>query len=435
METADMVKKKFLYSVLLLVWMIPFSFSIAGAKTIDVIRINDPITPVISEYIIKSIEESERAGSECIIIKLDTPGGLDLAMRDIIKAIMSARIPVVVYVSPSGARAASAGALITLASHVAAMAPGTNIGAAAPVSLGGGEMSDDMAEKIASDAAAYSESIAKQRNRNTEWAIKAVRESISTGADEALELNVIDLVAPDINTLVERIHGMEVELVFGKIELDTENAFLNFKEMGMRENILKALANPNIAYILFLLGLAGLYFEFSSPGAIFPGVIGGISLILAFYSMQTLSANFAGILLLLLGGVLFLLELKIVSYGLLTVAGIASLTIGSLMLFDPSVPFMRLSLSVIIPSVAFISLFFIVVMTLVVKSHRSQPATGVEGLVGFTGKAYTDISESGGKVHVYGEYWDAVSPEPIPKDSKVVVKKVNKGMVLTVEKG
>ncbi len=428
-----MFKAKYLYYALLISFLSMCLSVDAKSKTIDVIRINDPITPVISEFIISSIDESERAGAECIIIEMDTPGGLDLAMRDIIKVIMASRIPVVVYVSPSGARAASAGALITLSAHIAVMAPGTNIGAAHPVNLGGGEMSKEMAEKIANDAAAYAESIAKQRNRSTEWAVKAVRESISAGAEEALELNVIDFIAPDITSLIEKIDGMEVDLVLGKKKLETQDAILNSKEMGMRENILKALANPNIAYMLFLLGLAGLYFEFSSPGAIFPGVIGGISLILAFYSMQMLSANFAGILLLLLGGILFLLELKIVSYGLLTVAGIASLIIGSLMLFDPSVPFMRLSLSVIIPSVALVSLFFIIVMGLVVKSHRSRPATGVEGLVGHTGEAYTEIANSG-KVFVYGEYWDAVSSQPIPKGSKVKVKSVNKGMVLTVEK-
>ncbi len=406
--------------------------SVAGSKTIDVIEIDDPITPVVSEFIAKSIAEAEETSAECLVIKLDTPGGLDLAMREIIKNIFSSSVPVVVYVSPSGARAASAGAIITLAAHVAAMAPGTNIGAAHPVNLGGGDMGREMSEKVENDAAAYVESIAVKRKRNKEWAVKAVRESVSISEEDALKKHVIDLISPDLLTLIEDIDGREVETSLGLRKLNTKEAAINYKKMGVRENVLKALANPNIAYILLMIGLAGLYFELSNPGTIFPGVIGGISLILAFYSMQTLTANYAGVLLILLGVILFIVELKVTSYGLLSIAGIVALTLGSLMLFKSSVPYLQVSLSVIIPTVSLFSLFFIVVFGLVFKAQKRKPDTGNEGLLDMIGEACTGFDEKG-KVFVHGEYWNAKSSAHVRKGEKVSVKKVE-GMVLTVEK-
>lgn len=403
--------------------------STVGASQIDVIEINDPITPVVAEYIIRSIGEAEDAEALCLIIQLDTPGGLDVAMRDIIKAIMGSRVPVVVFVGPSGARAASAGALITLAAHVAAMAPGTNIGAAAPVNMGG-KMDETMAAKVSNDAAAYIESIAEKRGRNKQWAVSAVRESVSISESEALDENVIDLVAEDLDELIRKIDGREVDMPSGPVELATADAEVKRKEMRFRDIVLKALANPNIAYILFMAGLAGLYFEFSNPGAIFPGVIGGISIILAMYSMQSLSANYAGVLMILLAVVLFILELKIASFGLLALGGIVALTLGSLMLFDPSVPYMRVSLGVIIPTVALVSAVFLVAIWLVVKAQRSKPATGREGMVNLIGEARTDIAAQG-RVFVHGEYWNARSDSPIPKGARVRVVGVD-GMLLTV---
>ncbi len=403
----------------------------ASAKDIVVVPVDDPITPVLAEYLIKSIEEAEEAEAACIIIQIDTPGGLDLAMRDIIKKILAAEVPVVVYVAPGGARAASAGALITLAAHVAAMAPGTNIGAAHPVALGGGKMDEEMAAKVENDAAAYIESIAVKRKRNKEWAIQAVRESVSISEEEALKKNVIDMTAESLDELIEKIHGRDVETARGVVKLDTKEARITYKEMGMRENILKALANPNIAYILFLAGLAGLYFEFSNPGAIFPGVIGGMSLILAFYSMQTLSANYAGVLLILLGVVLFVIELKVVSYGLLTIGGIIALTLGSLMLFDSPLPYMRVSLAVILPTVCLVSAVFILAITLVVKGQRRRVTTGSEGIVGMEGVAQSDVF-SAGKVFVHGEYWNACSDAQIPKGAAIRVTGIE-GMVLKVK--
>ena len=414
-----------------------FFFAIVAARetlagTVHVIRVEDAITPVIAEFIIKSIAEAEQESALCLIIEMDTPGGLDLAMRTIIKQIMASEIPIVVYVSPSGARAASAGAIIALASHIAAMAPGTNIGAAHPVSLGGGDMAKEMAEKVENDAAAYVESIAVKRGRNKDWAIKAVRESVSIGENEALKLKVVDIVTPNIQSLLNAIDGRVVEVASGKKRHETKDASIHYKKMGFRENVLQALANPNIAYILLLIGLAGLYFELSNPGTIFPGVIGGISLILAFYSLQSLSANYAGVLLILLGVVLFILEIKVISYGLLSIGGIIAVTLGSLMLFQSPIPALRLSWTVIIPSVACIWLFFVVIIGLVVRAQRRQPITGVEGIINMTGEACTDINGSG-KVFVHGEYWEARSNVPNKTGEKVRVRAID-GLVLKVDK-
>jgi len=401
------------------------------AAFVDVVTIDDPITPVIAEYVMRSIDEAEKDNAECIIVRIDTPGGLDLAMRKIIKKMFSADVPVIVYVAPAGARAASAGAIIAIAADIAAMAPGTNIGAAHPVNLGGGDMGKEMGEKVENDAAAYVESIAVKRKRNSQWAVKAVRESVSISAEEALTLNVIDVVSHDLTTLLADLNGMTVSTSAGEIKLQTTGLEIRHKKMGFRENVLKALVNPNIAYILLMIGLAGLYFELSNPGVIFPGAVGGISLILAFYSLQTLSANYAGILLILLGLILFIVELKVTSYGLLSVGGIIAITLGSLMLFQSSVPYLRLSWSVLVPTVGMIWLFFIVVIGLVVKAQKKKPSTGREGLVDSVGTACDDF-ENKGLVFVHGEYWNAQSERPISKGSSVRVKKVE-GMMLTVE--
>ncbi|MDD4997667.1 MAG: ATP-dependent Clp protease proteolytic subunit, partial [Syntrophales bacterium] len=305
------------------------------APVFDVITVNSAITPPIAEYVLQSIEESAKSGAEGMILQLDTPGGLDLAMRDIAKGILNASVPVIVYVAPAGARAASAGVIITAAAHIAAMAPGTNIGAAHPVGIGiGGGMDKTMSQKVENDAVAYVKGIAKKRGRNEEWVEKAVRKSESITAEEALRLKVIDFVATDLNRLMEQMDGREVTLTAGKKNLNTKNAVINEKAMGTRQKILSALSDPNIAYILLLIGLAGLYFEFSNPGSILPGVIGGISLIMAFFAMQTLPVNYAGIALILFAIILFIAEIKVVSHGILTVGGIVSLVIGSLMMFQ-----------------------------------------------------------------------------------------------------
>lgn len=404
----------------------------AFCSEIVVITIRDAITPVIAEYIIREITAAEKSRAECLVVQLDTPGGLDLAMRDIVKKILSSDVPVVVYVTPSGARAASAGAIITLSAHVAAMSPGTNIGAAHPVSIGFGEQNKEMSSKMENDSAAYAESIAEKRKRNKQWAVKAVRESLSASETDALKEHVIDLIAPDTRALIAAIDGREVETPGGSRRLKTKDAQLTERTMGMREIVLKSLADPTIAYILLLIGLAGLYFELSTPGAILPGALGGISLLLAFYSLQTLSANYAGLLLILLGVILFIAEVKITSYGLLSICGIIAVVLGSLMLFDSSVPYLRISWSVIIVSTLLIWAFFVFVVGLVIKAQRRRPQTGLEGLIGMPCQAVADI-DGKGKVFVHGENWNARSSDMIHKGETAIITAVN-GMELTVKK-
>jgi membrane-bound serine protease (ClpP class) len=427
-----MLMKVKLASLITLLFLVSPCRLFSESRQVQVITIDGVINPVVAEFIIKAIKSSVSENAECLIIQMDTPGGLDLSMRSIIKEMMNADIPVVVYVSPSGSRAASAGAIITLAAHLAAMAPGTNIGAAHPVALGGGKMEDEMAAKVENDAAAYVESIATKRNRNKEWAIKAVRESVSITEKEALKIKVIDLIASDLTDLLTQIDGHKVSTALGDKTLFTKNAATTRIEMGLREKILDTLSNPNIAYILMMAGLLGLYFELSNPGAIFPGIVGGISLILAFFAFQTLPVNYAGILLILLAVILFILEIKVTSFGMLSVGGIIALFLGSLMLFDSPAPFLRVSLDTIIPVVAVTSGLLILAISLAIKAQRRKPTTGKEGLLGEIGVAKSTIDPQG-KVFIHGEYWDATSDEPIPEGTRVKAIEVN-NIVIKVKK-
>jgi membrane-bound serine protease (ClpP class) len=391
------------------------------APVFDVITISAVITPPIAEYVVQSIGEAAKNGAEGLIIRLDTPGGLDLAMRDIAKGILNAPLPVIVYVAPSGARAASAGVIITVAAHIAAMAPGTNIGAAHPVGLGiGGGMDKTMSKKVENDAVAYVRGIANKRARNEEWVEKAVRKSESITAEEALRLKVIDYVATDLNRLLEKLDGREVTLAAGKKIIKTKGAVLNEKLMGVRQKVLSALSDPNIAYILLLIGLAGLYFEFSNPGVILPGVIGGISLIMAFFAMQTLPVNYAGVALIIFAIILFIAEIKVISHGILTIGGIISLVIGSLMLFQAPDPSLRVSWGVLIPAVTITALFFIAVIAIAVKAQLRPRQGGQEGMRGEEGLAITDIHAEG-KVLIHGEHWNAISGAPVTRGSKIRV--------------
>jgi membrane-bound serine protease (ClpP class) len=400
-------------------------------RIVDVIVVNEVITPPIGEYIVKSIRQAAESGSEAIVIQLDTPGGLDLSMRDIIKEMLNASVPVVVYVSPQGARAASAGVLITISAQVAAMAPGTNIGAAHPVAMGLGKADETMMEKVENDAVAYGRGIAQQKGRNADWVEEAIRKSVSVTAEEALKLNVIDVIAKDVNELLEKIDGRDVKLVSGNRVLKTKGADLNKKEMGFREKVLITISNPNIAYILFLLGLAGLYFEFSSPGVVLPGIIGAISLILAFFAFQTLPVNYAGILLILLAVILFIAEIKVISHGVLTMGGVVSLILGSIMLFESPDPALRVSWSVLVPTVAIVSLFFIAVISIAVRAQMRKVLTGGEGMIGAVGDTASEVFGRG-KVIIRGEYWDASSKVPIGKGRPVKVVRVN-GLKIEVE--
>lgn len=403
-----------------------------GSKPVfDVISVNGPITPPMAEYILTSIKEAAREGREGLVILLDTPGGLDLAMREIVKGIMAAPLPVIVYVHPAGARAASAGVIITVAGHIAAMTPGTNIGAAHPVAVGFGKLDKTMMEKLENDAAAYARGIAKSRGRNEDWVEKAVRKSASITAEEALKRQVIDIIAVDLQDLLKQLDGREVKIGEKRKIMRTAGVLVNEKKMGTRHRILTTISDPNIAYLLFLLGLAGLYFEFSHPGAILPGVIGGISLILAFFAMQTLPVNYAAILLIILAIILFIAEIKVASHGILTIGGIISLIIGSLMLFESPDPALRVSMKVMIPALIVISLFFVTVIFLVVKAQRRKRLTGKEGMIGTEGLAITDIHTEG-RVFVKGEYWNAFSDKPISQGQRVRVTAVE-GLRLRVE--
>ena len=405
---------------------------IETSPVFDVITVNATITPPIAEYILQNIRESTSQNAAGLIILLDTPGGLDSSMREIAKGILNAPLPVIVFVHPSGARAASAGVIITISAHIAAMTPGTNIGAAHPVGIGiGGGMDKTMAAKVENDAVAYVKGIAKKRGRNEEWAAKAVLKSESITAEEALKLGVIDIVATNVSQLLSQLDNRHIDLPGGTRVLNTRNAQVREKDMGMRLRILSAVSNPNIAYILLLVGLAGLYFEFANPGVILPGVIGGMSLILAFFALQTLPVNYAGVLLILFAIVLFIAEIKVISHGLLAVGGIISLVMGSLLLFDSSEPALRVSLQVLVPTVVIVSLFFVGVISLVVKAQLSKKHTGKEGMEGAEGIAVTVILAQG-KVLIKGEYWNAMSERKIEQGKPIRVISVE-GLNLNVE--
>ncbi|HVO66872.1 MAG TPA: nodulation protein NfeD [Syntrophales bacterium] len=431
-----MIKNKINISIMIIV-LIPFmlllgqTFAEEKKPVFDEITVSATITPPIAEYILQNIDASSKAGSDGLIILLDTPGGLDLAMRDIAKGILNSSIPVVVYVYPSGARAASAGVIITISAHIAAMAPGTNIGAAHPVGLGIGSVDKTMMKKVENDAVAYVRGIALKRGRNADWVEKSVRQSESITAEEALKLKVIDFLAPNLNSLLEQMDGREVSLLSGKRIVKTKGAIINDKKMGTRQRILAAISDPNIAYILFLVGLAGLYFELAHPGVILPGIIGGISLILAFFALQTLPVNYAGVLLILFGVILFIAEIKVMSHGLLTVGGIVSLVLGSLLLFESPDPALRVSWSVMIPTLTVICLFFAGVIALVLKAQMRKRRMGKEGMVGEVGKAVTDVYETG-KVFIKGEYWNASSDKPVEKGRRVRIVQVE-GLIIKVE--
>jgi membrane-bound serine protease (ClpP class) len=421
--------KRFCLLIVPFAVLICFSEAMSASRNeIYTLRVSDAISPGIADFIKTGIQRASEDEAACIIIELDTPGGLADSMREIVKSILGSSVPVVVYVAPSGARAASAGVMITMAADIAAMAPGTNIGAAHPVGSGGKEIGKIMSEKVTNDMVAHAKSVATKRGRNAEWVEKAVRESVSVTETEALKENIIDIVAEDLQDLIRQIDGRIVE---GKGKLDLKNASIKPLKEGLRTKILKTISDPNIAYILMMIGLAGLYFELSHPGAIFPGVIGGIAIILAFFAFQTLPVNYAGILLIFLAIVFFIMEMKIASYGLLSVAGIISLLLGSIMLFKGDDAQMRLSWGVTLPTLMIISGFFVFVAGLVFKSQTSKPRTGAKGLVGETGVVKKDIMPEG-KVFVHGELWKACAKGPIATGERVRVVDVV-DLVLEVE--
>lgn len=392
----------------------------AKPAPVSVLTVKGVINPVSAEYLIKGITEAADNGYQAVIIEMDTPGGLDDSMRDIIQTMIGAKIPVIVYVHPSGGRAASAGAFITIAADVAVMTPGTNIGAASPVSLGE-TMDETMKSKVTNDAAAYITGLADNNERNAEVARKMVTEAISIPSDEALSEDIIDLIAADRAELLEKLDGATISVPKGDYTLQLKGADIVENPMGFRFEFLYILTNPNIAYILMMLGIMGLYFELSNPGTILPGVIGGICLVLAFYSFQTLPVNYAGVLLILFAALLFILEIKAPTHGFLAIGGVIALFFGSILLFNTKVEFLRVSMKVILPTVIGVTLFFVLVILLAVKAYKKKPTTGTEGILGEIGIAKSPVDAEGGRVFVHGEWWDATSDNPIPEGAKVEV--------------
>ncbi len=427
----EMTMRKWMFAVMLGLGLLGLLTPPPGsgkAGEVLVLEVEGPINPGSATFLSRGIQEAESRASVLVVVRLDTPGGLASSMRTMVKAIMNSTVPVIVYVSPQGAGAASAGVLVTVAAHVAAMAPGTNIGAAHPVGAGGKEIEKTMSEKVVNDMASYGRGIAQEKGKNAEWVEKAVRESVSITAEEALAKKVIDLVATDVDDLLRQLDGREVTLQKGKVILRTKDLVKQYYQPGFRDKILKTISDPNIAYILMMIGLAGLYFELSHPGAIFPGVIGGISLILAFYAFQTLPVNYAGLLLIALAIIFFIAEIKVASYGVLSVGGIISLTLGSIMLFDD----VGVSIGLMMPTIALIGGFFVVISTLAFRAYRSKPRVGIEGMMGAVGVVKKPIDPEG-LVFVHGELWRAVSHEKIDAGEKVEVER-SEGLVLTVKR-
>ena len=412
------MKRLFSYLAVFFITIFP-----ATAQKVISIKIDGAISPGTAGYIDRAIKKSASENAECLIIHLNTPGGLLKSTRVIVSAILNSPVPVVVYVSPGGAHAGSAGVFIAMAAHLAAMAPGTNIGAAHPVSSGG-QMDTVMNEKVTNDAMAFIRTIAERRSRNVEWAVQAVRNSVSITESEALKMNVINVVAANENQLLQEIDGKTGEVQDEKRTLNTKNSTVTALDMQWYEKLLQLISDPDIAYILFLLGFYGLLFELYSPGAIFPGVIGGISLILALYAMHTLPINYAAALLLVFGLILFILEIKITSHGMLAIGGVISLFLGSMMLIrtDEEWDITGISLGVIIPAVITTALFFLVIVTMGIRAQRLKTTTGIEGMQGQTGVTITALNPSG-DVMVHGEIWNARSAtgQSIPVGQKIRV--------------
>ena len=387
---------------------------------VNLIVIDGGINPAVNDYIRESIQRAHEGKARALIIQLDTPGGLLSSTRSIVKEMLSAPLPVIVYVAPSGAGAGSAGVFITMAANIAAMAPGTNIGAAHPVAGGGQEVKGVMGEKIENFTASFSETIAKRRGRNTDFAIQAVRRSISITDVEALEKRVVDIIATDVSDLLKQASGREVDVAGAKRTLDFNGVSVLRFEMGLKQKILNILAHPNVAYLLMMAGILGLYMEFSNPGALFPGIAGGIALLLALASFQVLPINYAGLLLIGLGLCLLVAEAFLPSFGLLGISGVVSLALGSLLLFDVEGSDLSVDRSIVFAAVGTLSAFVLVVTYLVVKSQRRKATLGFEGLIGEFGEVRERL-DLRGKVFVHGEVWNADGAERLEPGDRIEV--------------
>ncbi|MDI6808841.1 MAG: nodulation protein NfeD [Candidatus Eisenbacteria bacterium] len=396
---------------------------------VGVVTVKGVIDPIVAQYLIRVVEEAKEDNASCIIVQIDTPGGLDTSMRQIVQAFLNSKIPTVVFVSPRGARAASAGAFIAMSASVIAMAPGTSIGAAHPVDMEGKTASD----KITNDAASYMRSIAKRRGRSLSWAEDAVRKSISSSVDEAMRSGVVDLKCEDLPALVDKLDGMKVKALDGEETISTKGLPIRDMKMSMREDFLHTISHPNLAYVLFILGIYGLIYEFANPGAVLPGIVGSICLILALVAFETLPLNLAGLFLIIFSVVLFIADIKIPGHGTLTVGGVVSFVIGSLMLYEPSLPYFKVSLSLILSVAVFTGLFFLFAVTKGIRAQKRKVVSGVEGVIGMKGEAKSDIDRSG-FVLVGGEQWNAFSESGTIKEGDRIEVIGNDGLKLNVRR-
>lgn len=426
--------KKLIISTIFLILIYRLGYS--EEFWVDLVEFNDlVINPVTAKFLTKAIDQAVEDGSQCLIIMLDTPGGLQKSMEMIYKAMLNSSVPIIVFVAPDGAQATSAGVFIALSAHILAMSPGTKIGSAHPVALGVEKMDEDVKNKIVEHTVGEIKKIAELKGRNVEWAEKSVRDSISSTWKEAYDKKVIDLIADNVNDLLTKIDGKEVITEAGKKILHTKNAKIRNINMSLRERLLDKISDPNIAYMLLIIGFYGIFFELSNPGAVFPGILGGISIILAFFALQTLPVNYAGILLILLALILFVLEVKVTSYGALSIGGIIAMILGSLMLIDSSEPYayiFKISYQIILPAVIVSAVFFILGMVLVARTQKKKIITGREGLIGSIGVCSTEINPEG-KIFLHGELWNSISDEHIMPKEKVKVVGID-GFTLKVEK-
>ena len=402
-----------------------FASPVFAANQIVVVKISGAINPAVSQFVSQEIHQANEEQQALIIFNMDTPGGLDTSMRQIIKEIQNSHVPVASFVSPSGSRAASAGTFITIASHIAAMAPGTNIGAAHPVNMMGSnnEQETTLEKKMVNDAAAYIRSLAELRNRNSHWAELAVVKSVSISAEEAKRLNVIDLIAGNVESLALTIDGRKIQTASGVMILKTAGLEIVYHEMSPRLKMLDIISNPNVAYVLMMIGVVGLYFEMSNPGLIFPGVIGAVSMVLSLYAMQTLPIDYAGLLLVLLGALFFIAEIGVMSYGLLSLAGVISMFLGSTMLIDSEDPAMQISKDILYPTLGLAIVFSIGILIFATRTRNLKKQGGADGMLGEIGIVKETLNPNG-RVLVHGELWEAECEGKIMEGEHVIVESV-----------